>query len=507
MTAGGFDRRAFLRRSAQAAVALGSSGALLAACGNSGSGDGAGAAGTTSAPATPTTLSAEDAAKPWFLRANFAPVTDEVEVAELRVRGSIPEELSGLYVRNGSNPLPGYSPHWFLGDGMVHGVLLDEGKAAWYRNRYVQTTLLAAGGGLAAAGAPGGAAGLSNVSVIHHAGKLLSLGEVGLPYELAPAELSTVGPYDFAGKVTGNVTAHPKIDPATGDMHFFGYNFTAPFLSYYVADATGVLVSAEGVEVGAASMIHDFAITDRDVIFWEFPILFDFDLALEMVSDPKSTVMPFVWTPSYGARIGVMPLGGPTSAIRWVEIEPAYVFHGVNAYRDGSDVVVDVCHLDKVFSDGSALGPPPTLHRWRIDTAGTSLTFRDDVLSDRPADLPSIDRRRTGRDYRHSWRVEVTPRTDTVEMRGVVHYDVQSGKEQRYDPGPSRSSGEWLFVPRGKQEGDGFLVTYVYDATTDGSELVILDAQDVGAGPLAEVSLPERVPYGFHATWVPAEAV
>src|SRR4029077_17934474 len=117
------------------------------------------------------------------------------------------------------------------------------------------------------------------------------------------------------------------------------------------------------------------------------------------------------------------------------------------------------------------------------------------------------DRRRTGSDYRHSWRVEVTPRTDTVEMSGVVHSYRQSVKELRSNPGPSRSSGEWLFVPRGKQEGDGFLVTYVYDATTDASELVILDAQDVGAGPLAEVSLPERVPYGFHATWVPAEAV
>ena len=199
--------------------------------------------------------------------------------------------------------------------------------------------------------------------------------------------------------------------------------------------------------------------------------------------------MPFVWTPSYGARLGVMPLGGPTSAIRWVEIEPAYVFHGVNAYRDGDDVVVDVCHLDKVF-DGSALGPPPTLHRWHIDTAGPSLAFRDEVLSDRPADLPSIDRRTVGRDYRHSWRVEVTPRTDTVEMRGVVHYDVRSGKEQHYDPGSSRSSGEWLFVPRGDEEGDGYLVTYLYDAATAGSELVILDAQDVGAGPLAEVALP-----------------
>ena len=285
MTAGGLDRRAFLRRSAQAAIALGSSGALLAACGDSGGGDANRAAGTTATrrrhrrhcrrrrPRSRGSCAATSRRSP-----------TRSSSTDLEVKGAIPEELSGLYVRNGSNPLPGCSPHWFLGDGMVHGVLLDGGKAAWYRNRYVQTALLAAGGGLAAAGAPGGAASLSNVSVIHHAGKLLSLGEVGLPYEIAPdGPLAPSVRTTSAGKVTGNMTAHPKIDPATGYMHFFGYNFTAPYLTYYVADASGTLVSAEGVDVGASTMIHDFAITDRDVVFWEFPILFDFDLALEMV--------------------------------------------------------------------------------------------------------------------------------------------------------------------------------------------------------------------------------
>ena len=324
-----------------------------------------------------------------------------------------------MYVRNGSNPLSGFEPHWFLGDGMVHGVLLDEGEAAWYRNRYVQTTLLAAGGGLTAGGAPGGAAGLSNVSLIQHAGKLLSLGEVGLPYELRKDDLATVGPYDFAGRVGGNVTAHPKIDPETGYLHFFGYNFAPPYLTYYVADENGVLVSSHGIDVGATTMIHDFAITDRDVVFWEFPILFDMDLAIEMVRDPRSTVMPFVWNPSYGARVGVMPLGGPAAQMRWVDIEPAYVFHGVNAYRADDEVIVDVCHLTDVFANGSTLGPPPTLHRWHIDTSGTSLAFRDDVLvrpsgrspDHRPApygtristQLARGDRRCVGQ-RRHAWR-------------------------------------------------------------------------------------------------------
>ena len=289
-------------------------------------------------PPGPTTTFREpplDPSKPWWLQGNFAPVTREVVAHDLPVDGHLPAELSGLYVRNGSNPKPGWAPHWFLGDGMVHGVVIENGKATWYRNRYVRTTLLAAGGGLTATGAPGGAAGLSNVSIVHHGGKLLTLGEVGLPYELRARDLSTVGAYDYDGKLHGNMTAHPKIDPATGDMHFFGYNFAEPYLLYHVADRDGRLKSSQAVDVKASTMIHDFAITDRDVIFWELPVLFNMDLAIKMVSTPRSTIMPYEWKPSYGARLGVMPLGGPTSAIRWVEIEPCYVFHGMNACRDG----------------------------------------------------------------------------------------------------------------------------------------------------------------------------
>ena len=475
--------------------------AVLAACGDEETA--ATATATTTTPPPSTIVPHGDPSAPWWLRGNFAPVRQEVETTDLVVTGEIPASLAGLYVRNGSNPVPETSPHWFLGDGMVHGVMLEDGQAKWYRNRYVQTALYAAGGGLTASGAPGGASSLSNVSVVYHGGKLLSLGEVGLPYELSPVDLSTVGAYDFAGALSGNVTAHPKIDPATGRMHFFGYGFSAPFLMYYVAEADGSLLTAQPVEVSASTMIHDFAITESDVIFWEFPVLFDFDLAIEMVNTPGSTTMPYVWTPEYGARIGVMPLGGPTSAIRWVEIEPGYVFHGVNAFRDGDDVVVDVCHQEKVFY-GEGLGTPSQHHRWRINTAGSSLSFASEVVSDRPADLPSIDKRFAGREHRHCWKVVTGTSPDNVELRGVVHHDRTTGKETVYDPGPTKSSGEWLFVPEGDDEADGYLLTYVYDAADDTGSLEILRALDVEAGPVASVALPQRVPYGFHATWVSA---
>jgi carotenoid cleavage dioxygenase-like enzyme len=498
---GEIDRRTFLRAGGLAAAGIGGAG-LLAACGSSARHT----LGPSVAPSTsPTTV--VDPSLPWWLRGDFAPVAHEVESFDLRVEGTLPKELAGLYVRNGSNPKPGWAPHWFLGDGMVHGVMLGDGKATWYRNRYVRTTLLAAGGGLTAKGAPGGAAGLSNVSVVHHAGRLLTLGEVGFPYELRAEDLSTVGAYDFNGRLAGNMTAHPKIDPATGKMHFFGYNFTEPFLVYHVADRNGALVSSQPVPVKASTMIHDFAITDRDVVFWEMPVLFDMKLAIKMVSESRSRIMPYVWKPEYGSRLGVMPLDGPASSIRWVEIDPCYVFHGMNAWREGDEIVLDVCRMPSVFDAGTALGPPPRLHRWRVDTSGAQLRFRDEVRSDLDADLPSIDRRYAGRAYKHGWRVETRATSDDIVLAGAVHVDAQSGTETRWDPGAQFSSGEWLFVATGPAEAEGVVMTYVYDRAAATSALVVLDARDVGAGPVARITLPQRVPYGFHAAWVPATEV
>jgi carotenoid cleavage dioxygenase len=287
-------------------------------------------------------------------------------------------------------------------------------------------------------------------------------------------------------------------------MHFFGYQFAEPYLVYSVADRDGTLLSSEPVAVSAPTMMHDFAITERDVVFWEMPVLFDMQLAIRMVSEPESHVMPFVWKPEYGARVGVMPLGGPTSAIRWVEIEPCYVFHGMNAFRQGDDVVVDVCRMPRVFAEGSSSGPPPRLHRWTIDTSGAALSLRDERRSDTTADLPTIDRRHTGRAYRYGWRVEVREEPDAFDTAGVVCDDAHTGRESRWAPSARYASGEWLFVPTGAAEGEGVVMSYVHDKADDVSELVVLDAKDVAAGPLARVTLPQRVPYGFHATWVPA---
>ena len=495
----GISRRDVMRWALLGGVGL-PLGPMLAACADGSDGRREAARPSTRVQATTPRF---DPAKKWWLQQNFAPVTKELEAFDLEVTaGAIPPALTGLYVRNGSNPKSGDSSHWFFGDGMVHGVRLEGGKAAWYRNRYVHTSLYDAGTGFGGA-PPGGGSNQANVSVISHAGRLLTSGEVGFPYELSPDDLSTKGVYDFGGKLTTAFTAHPKIDPATGNLHFFGYGFTAPFLTYHVADAGGRLIQSMEVPVRAATMIHDFAITDRDAVFWELPVLFDLDDAIKWTQKPDSGVFPYRWAPDYGARIGVMPLGGPASAIEWFEIEPCYVFHGVNAYRDGGRVVLDVCRLTSMFAPGQQFGGDLSLRRWTIDTARRAV--RDDVIeSHNPGELPSRDPRRVGREHRYGYFVQTRNTPDTVEFGGLIKRDYRTGDVEVWDPGRSQHAGEWLFVPgdSSTEEDAGYLLTYLYDARRDASELVVVDATAVAAGPVARVSIPQRVPYGFHATWV-----
>jgi carotenoid cleavage dioxygenase len=205
----------------------------------------------------------------------------------------------------------------------------------------------------------------------------------------------------------------------------------------------------------------------------------------------------------------VLPLGGDGSQVRWSALEePCYVFHGVNAFRDGDHVVVDVCRLASIF-DGGALGGELTQRRWTVPAAGGTVV--DDVVvpaDDDPGELPSRDPRKVGRRHRHSYLVQTRPHPTAVDLGGLIKHDHDTGRRTVWDPGPTRHSGEWLFVPdpgSGPDGADdeGWLLAYVHDEATGRSELAVVDATDVAAGPVATVALPQRVPYGFHAAWLP----
>ena len=489
--------------------------AFVAACSGD---DGEGSPATTAAPATTTatttttaptttvavpTTTPVDPTRPWWMQGGFAPVDREVDATDLTVRGAIPPELTGTYVRNGSNPANGDSPHWFFGDGMAHAVRLEAGRATAYRNRWVRTPLYTSGLGFGQ-GAPGGASNQSNVSALWHGGRLLTSGEVGFPYELSPDDLSTVGAHDFGGVLTSSFTAHPKIDPATGRMHSFGYGFTPPYLTYHVIEPDGTMSHVEPIELPNSTMIHDFAITETDAVFWDLPVVFDLDAAIAYIDDPSSGAFPYRWRPEVGARIGVMPLAGGAGQLRWFDIDPCYAFHGVNAFRRGDEVVIDICRLSRMFAEGDLFGGEGSLRRWTVDTVVGTVT--DDVLeTENPGDLPSRDPRRLGREHRYGYLAGTRPSDTTVDLGGLIKHDFERGTRETWDPGPTSHSGEWLFVPGGSDTADdaGWLFGFVHDDATGVTHLTIVDATDVPAGPVASIEMPQRVPYGFHGTWIP----
>ncbi len=442
-----------------------------------------------------------------YMRGNYAPVEVERTDHDLVVTGQLPDALHGHLLRTGPNPAGPVDAnhHWFSGDGMIHGIEISGGRARSYRNRFVRTDSVAeARADLPAVGsAPAGAMDPSGggVHVIEHAGRVLALGEVGLPWEMT-RELDTVGPYTFDGKLLTSMTAHPKLDPVTGDLHFFGYDFGPVHLRYHRANAAGELVATEVIDIPRTTMMHDFNITATRAVFMDLPVVFSFE-RLQMGS------MPFAWEPDAGARLGVMPLDGANDDVRWFEIEPCYVFHPLNAFDDGDDrVVVDVVRYPTMF-DRSTIGPegdPSELRRWTIDlTAGT---VTETVLDDRPSEFPRVADALVGRPYRYGYATarEGKQLEDGFDAEGLLQYDLETDTSVFHHAGPGRVPGEGVFVadPDGVAEDDGWVLSVVYDAATDRSDVIVVDARDFAAPPVATIHLPARVPFGFHGSWVPA---
>jgi carotenoid cleavage dioxygenase len=443
--------------------------------------------------------SASGTALAFHLAGNYAPVMSEVTAHALPVQGAIPRALRGRYVRNGPNPKTGASPHWFMGDGMLHGVELRDGRAVWYRNRWVRTRAFleedpprfGPDGGLDRT------VGLANTHVIAHGGRILALVETSFPTEVT-RELDTVGCFDFGGRLTTAMTAHPKICPRTGELHFFGYSFQPPFLTYHRADAGGRLVQSEAIEVPGPTMIHDFAITDGHVVFMDLPVVFDLELAM-------AGTMPYRWSDEYGARLGVMPRGGTNADVRWHDVAPCYVFHPLNAYDDADGtVVMDVVRYPELWrGSSSAPATPPALHRWRIDlTAGR---VSEQPLDPRAIEFPRCDERRVGLPHRYGYAVYTEQPVDRSTGTALIKYDLSAGgAATTHDFGPGRLPAEPVFVPASARAGEdeGWVLAYVYDAARDGSDLVILDAAAFSAKPVATIALPQRVPFGFHGSWI-----
>jgi carotenoid cleavage oxygenase len=437
-----------------------------------------------------------------WLEGYYAPVREEVTAIDLPVTGQIPDALNGRYLRNGPNPLAPPDPatyHWFTGDAMVHGVRLRDGRAEWYRNRWVRSTAVSeALGEPPAPGERHGGFDTANTNVIGLAGTTLALVEAGArPVELS-YELDTICHTDLDGTLP---TAHPKVDPATGDLHAVCYHWALPHLQYVVIGPEGRVKQVEPVEVPGGPMVHDMSITERWAVVYDLPVTFDLESAM------GGERLPYRWDDDYGARLGLVPLGGSGSDVRWFDVEPCYVFHPLNAHDDGESVVIDVVRHPRMF-DQDRTGPrdgTPSLWRWTVDTAGGKVV--EEQLDDRAIEFPRVDERLVGR--RHRWgyaaAISLGERADDDSASSLVRYDADTGAAETHDFGPGRSTGEGVFVPAADDapEGDGWVMALVHDSRRDRSDLVVLSADDFSGEPVARVELPARVPAGFHGNWVP----
>ena len=438
----------------------------------------------------------------WHLQGNWAPVKEELTVSDLEVKGEVPKEINGLYIRNGMNPRSGFSDHWFFGNGMLHGFNFEDGKVS-YKNRYVRTPyyekdldIIGSFGDLSASPA--------NTHIIKHADKFLALEEAHLPWEV-DENLETKGAYDFNGKLKGAMTAHPRTCPKTGELLFFSYSvMSEPYLTYYRVNPAGKLVQIEPIELPRAVMMHDWNVTENHVVFMDLPIISDMNLAVE-------TGSPFGFKPEFGARLGVMPREGSNSDVRWFDIDPCYVFHPLNSYEEGNKIILHVCRQQEAMVGGfqDIYGGETTVARlwkWTIDLELGSV--KEEQIDDAPCDFPRIDDRRIG--FKNDYGYFTTLETDVESLtigRHLLKYDLVNNKRLTHDLGENVTGGEALFVPRtaNSSEDDGWVISLAYEAETDRSKLLVINSQDFESAPVAEIYAPQRVPNGAHGSWVSKE--
>ncbi|XP_009589878.1 carotenoid 9,10(9',10')-cleavage dioxygenase 1-like isoform X1 [Nicotiana tomentosiformis] len=489
-----------------------------------------------------------------FLSGDFAPVEETPPCKDLPVKGYLPECLNGEFVRVGPNPkfapVAGY--HWFDGDGMIHGLHIKDGKAT-YVSRFVRTSRLKqeeffGGAKFMKIGDLKGLFGLfsvyiymlreklkvldtsygngtANTAMIYHHGKLLALHEGDKPYVvkvLEDGDLQTLGMLDYDKRLQHSFTAHPKVDPVTGEMFTFGYSQTPPYATYRVISKDGVMQDPVPITIPASVMMHDFAITENYSIMMDLPLYFK---PKEMVKNKK---LAYSFDPTKKARFGILPRYAKNeSLIKWFELPNCFIFHNANAWEEGDDVVLITCRLQNPDLDvinGTEKeqqrdGFTNELYEMRFNIK-TGLASQK-KLSESAVDFPRVNENYTGRKQRY---VYGTILNHMAKITGIVKFDLhaepETGKTKLevggnvlgiFDLGPGRFGSEAIFVPRQPgtecEEDDGYLILFVHDENTGKSSVNVIDAKTMSAEPVAVVELPKRVPYGFHAFFVTEEQI
>lgn len=459
----------------------------------------------------------------------WTPVFEELDTDDLEIIGTIPADIDGLYVRNTENPVHDsigrYHP--FDGDGMIHALRIRDGKAS-YRNRFIRTEGFEAeqqeGGPLWVGimgkpddskrpgwGAHGSVKDSSSTDVVVHAGAILStFYQCGEGYRLDPETLKTLGTADWVPE--DGISAHPKVDEATGELLFFNYSTKPPYLHYGVVGADNQLKHCIPVELPGARLPHDMAFTENFAIFNDCPLYWKPELIERNLYIPA-------YHPDEPTRFGIIPRRGQPEDIKWFDARPTYVLHWTNAYEDGDEVVLDGYFQNEPvpspltdFAAGyESMGASidlhsfkPELHRWRFNMK-TGETSEETLFNDYPVEFGMTNQQYAGRPYRYVYSVTGEP--GWFLFNGLTKHDLETGEAEHISFGEQRFGSEAPFIPRpdAQSEDDGYLISFITDMKHNRSECIILDAQNIAAGPVCTIILPHRISSGTHATWASAE--
>lgn len=463
----------------------------------------------------------------------WRPQHKEWTATDMIVEGTIPDDLNGVYLRNTENPLVPAAQryHPFDGDGMIHSMFFSNGKAE-YRNRFIRTEgLLAeldAGGplwsGLAESPlvAPrqdgwGARTRMKDASstdvVIHNGVALTSFYQCGDLYRLDPITLADDGREVWNGKFPdAGVSAHTKVDQNTGELMFFNYQTTYPYMHYGVVSPTGDLAHYTAVPLPGPRLPHDMAFTENYSILNDCPLFWKQDLI-------DRGIYATQFHKDMPTRLGVIPRYGTEKDIKWFECDATYVLHWINAYEEGDEIIVDGYFQ---FDPSPGVEPDATLdqrmfrfldlyalqsrpYRWRLNMKTGAV--KEGPLSDTITEFGMINALTAGKKYQ--WVYSTIPAVGWFGFEGIIKHNVVTGSEENYQLPEGVYASETVFAPRpsAQSEDDGYLITFTMDVINDQSHCLVFDAENVSDGPVARIPLPERICSGTHATWAAADTL
>lgn len=477
---------------------------------------------------------------PEFTGTLYKPARFEGEVFDLIVEGTIPDEIDGTFFQVA--PDPQFPPMlgedmFFNGDGAVSAFCFKNGHVD-FKRRYVMTERLKAQ--RAARSSLHGVYrnpytndasvqdinnSTANTNVIVHAGKLLALKEDSAPYALDPITMDTIGLWDFNGQLTSaTFTAHPKIDPANGDLLCFGYEAkgeATPDIVYYEIDAHGRKKRETWIVAPYAAMIHDFAVTEHYVIFPLMPLTVD----LERM---KAGGKHFQWQPGLDQLFGVLRRDGDGSDIRWFKAPNGFQGHTLNAFDDKGRIYIDMpITSGNIFyffpqADGT-LPLPETLSsnmmRVMIDMNSRSDGLEMTPLTSFACEFPRSDDRYMGQQYTHGFMLAMDPTKPFNEAKigprpfqffnQLAHINVTTGKTKTWFADDQSSFQEPIFVPKSADapEGEGYVIGLCNRLADFSTDLLVMDAQHIDEGPIATIRLPMRLRMSLHGNWVPGDVL